>query len=96
MRRAGTPVFASPQAGVQSASRGSSSSQPVVWAPAVDGAIVLSQRGDDFRFVAGEDFAVGYAGHDGDGVRLYIEESFTFEIVEPRAAVSLRYPTKKR
>ena len=69
---------------------------PVVWAPAVDGAVVLSQRGHDFRFVAGQDFAIGYAGTDGDRVRLYIEESFTFEVLEPRAAVSLTYPSRKR
>ena len=28
---------------------------PVVWAPAVDGAIVLSQRGDDFQLTLGQD-----------------------------------------
>ena len=69
---------------------------PVVWAPAVDGAVVVSQRGDDFRLVGGEDFAIGYAGHDGDAVRLYLEESFTFEVIEPRAAVSLVYPSGKK
>ena len=30
---------------------------PVVWAPAVDGAIVLSQRGDDFQLTLGQDTA---------------------------------------
>ena len=33
---------------------------PVVWAPAVDGAVVLSQRGGDFELTVGEDFSVGY------------------------------------
>ena len=33
---------------------------PVVWAPAVDGAVVLSQRGGDFELTIGEDFSVGY------------------------------------
>src|SRR4029078_13121221 len=36
---------------------------PVVWAPAVDGAIVLSQRGGDFELVVGQDLAIGYASH---------------------------------
>ena len=29
---------------------------PVVWAPAVDGAVVLSQRGGDFELTVGQDF----------------------------------------
>jgi len=32
----------------------------VVWAPAVDGAIVLSGRGGDYEMTVGEDFSVGY------------------------------------
>jgi uncharacterized linocin/CFP29 family protein len=64
---------------------------PVVWAPGVDGAVVLSLRGGDFSLIIGEDFSVGYAGSDGDVVRLYLEESMTFEVREPRAAVALRY-----
>lgn len=65
---------------------------PIVWAPAVNGAVVLSMRGDDFRLTVGQDFSIGYLGHDDTTVRLYLEESFTFEILEPRAAVRLRYP----
>ena len=37
---------------------------PVVWAPAVDGAVVLSQRGDDFELVVGQDLSIGYTDHD--------------------------------
>lgn len=65
---------------------------PIVWAPAVNGAVVLSTRGDDFRLTVGQDFSIGYLGHDDSTVRLYVEESFTFEILEPRAAVRMRYP----
>ncbi len=39
---------------------------PVVWAPAVDGAVVLSQRGGDFEITIGEDFSIGYTGADAD------------------------------
>jgi uncharacterized linocin/CFP29 family protein len=49
-------------------------------------------RGDDFRLTVGEDFSIGYLDHDATTVSLYIEESFTFEVLEPRAAVRLRYP----
>jgi uncharacterized linocin/CFP29 family protein len=64
---------------------------PVVWAPAVDGAAVLSLRGGDFRLVVGRDASIGYAGHDGLRVTLYLEESFTFRLQGPDAAVPLDY-----
>jgi uncharacterized linocin/CFP29 family protein len=65
---------------------------PIVWAPSVDGAVVVSQRGGDHVLTLGQDWSIGYAGHRGDGVDLYLEESFTFELREPAAAIALRYP----
>jgi uncharacterized linocin/CFP29 family protein len=62
---------------------------PLVWAPGLDGAVVLSMRGEDFQLTVGEDFSVGYLGHDNDTVRLYIEESFTFWLLSPQAAIPL-------
>jgi uncharacterized linocin/CFP29 family protein len=64
---------------------------PVVWAPAVDGAVVLSQRGGDYELTIGQDLSIGYLTHDADTVRLYLEESLTFQVIEPRAAVHLAY-----
>jgi uncharacterized linocin/CFP29 family protein len=65
---------------------------PVVWAPAVDGAIVLSQRGGDYEMVCGQDLSIGYLSHTDSRVQLYLEESFTLVIGDPRAAVALEYP----
>ena len=65
----------------------------VVWAPAVEGAVVLSQRGGDFELVVGQDFSIGYLDHNATSVTLYIEESLTFRINTPEAAVQL---TEKR
>jgi uncharacterized linocin/CFP29 family protein len=62
---------------------------PLVWAPGVQGAVVLSQRGGDFLFDAGEDLSIGYDRHDGDAVDLYLVESFTFRVATPEAAVTL-------
>lgn len=62
---------------------------PIVWSPGVRGAIVLSLRGGDFLFESGEDLALGYDHHDADNVYLYIEESFTFRVATPEAAVVL-------
>jgi uncharacterized linocin/CFP29 family protein len=64
---------------------------PVVWAPAVDGAIVVSLRGGDFELTIGEDFSIGYLSHDGTSVQLYLEESLTLVDHSPEAAVALVY-----
>jgi uncharacterized linocin/CFP29 family protein len=64
---------------------------PVLWAPAVDGALVLSLRGEDFELVVGQDLSVGYLDHDAERVRLYLEESVTFRAASPEAAVALAY-----
>jgi uncharacterized linocin/CFP29 family protein len=65
---------------------------PVVWAPAVDGAVVISMRGGDYEIVCGQDLSIGYRAHSGDTVELYVEESVTLLINDPRAAVALKYP----
>ena len=62
---------------------------PLVWAPGLSGAIVLSLRGGDFLFDSGQDVSIGYDSHDNDVVRLYLEESFSFHCATPEAAVAL-------
>jgi uncharacterized linocin/CFP29 family protein len=68
---------------------------PVVWAPAVDGAVVISLRGGDFELVVGQDFSIGYLSHNNDSIQLYLQESFTFRPLAPEAAVPLAYSTVK-
>jgi len=67
---------------------------PIIWAPGLTGAVVVSLRGGDFEFVSGRDFSIGYLDHDAEKVRLYIEESFTFRLLSPQAAVPLAYQGK--
>ena len=62
---------------------------PLVWAPGVDGGVVVSLRGGDFKLDVGEDLSIGYEAHDADGVDLYLVESFTFRVATPEAAVAL-------
>jgi uncharacterized linocin/CFP29 family protein len=62
---------------------------PIIWAPGVQGAVVLSLRGGDFLFESGQDLAIGYEGHDAEAVQLYLEESFSFRVATPEAAVTL-------
>jgi len=65
---------------------------PVVWAPGIDCGAVLSQRGGDFVFDCGQDIAIGYRSHDDEDVSLYLEESFTFRVLEPDAVIALDPP----
>ena len=62
---------------------------PIVRAPGVHGAVLVSQRGGDFLFDCGQDLSIGYDSHDGDVVRLYLEESFSFRVATADAAVAL-------
>src|SRR6201999_594415 len=48
----------------------------VIWAPAIDGAFVLTTRGGDFALHIGEDVSIGYLSHDDKKVKLYLQETF--------------------
>ncbi|CAN95443.1 Uncharacterized protein, linocin/CFP29 homolog [Sorangium cellulosum So ce56] len=63
---------------------------PIVWAPALEGGVLLSTRGGDFELTVGEDLSIGYDGHDRQVVELFLTESFTFRVLERAAAVALR------
>jgi uncharacterized linocin/CFP29 family protein len=64
---------------------------PIVWAPGLEGAAVLSLRGGDFELTVGQDWSIGYLDHSAEAVRLYLQESFTFRVLAPEAAVPLGY-----
>jgi uncharacterized linocin/CFP29 family protein len=64
---------------------------PIVWAPAVRGAVVVTLRGGDLEFVSGQDFSIGYLDHSATTVHLYLQESFTFHVLSDEAAVPLAY-----
>jgi uncharacterized linocin/CFP29 family protein len=69
---------------------------PIVWAPGVVGAVVVSMRGGDFDFQSGQDLSVGYESHDSETVSLYIEESYSFRVLTPEAAVAIAPPKARR
>lgn len=62
---------------------------PMAWAPGVRGAVVMSLRGGDFLFESGQDLSVGYEHHDAEAVHLYLEETLSFRVATPEAAVAL-------
>ncbi|MGN7800354.1 family 1 encapsulin nanocompartment shell protein [Leifsonia sp. 22587] len=62
---------------------------PALWVPNTPGPVVVSLRGGDFAFESGQDIALGYSSHTSDEVTLYLEESFSFRVATPEAAVAL-------
>ena len=61
----------------------------IIWAPAIDGAFLLSTRGGDFELHIGQDVAIGYLAHDTTTVQLYLQETLTFLVYTTEAVVTL-------
>jgi len=61
----------------------------IIWAPAIDGAFVLSTRGGDFDLQLGTDVSIGYLSHDAETVQLYLDETLTFLCYTAEASVAL-------
>ena len=61
----------------------------LIWAPAIEGAFVMTTRGGDFELSIGQDVSIGYLSHTDAAVRLYLQESFTFRHLTSEAAVVL-------
>ncbi len=61
----------------------------LIWAPAIEGAFVLTTRGGDFELNIGQDVSIGYLSHTDAAVRLYLQESFTFRLLTSEASVVL-------
>jgi uncharacterized linocin/CFP29 family protein len=61
----------------------------IIWAPAINGAFVMTTRGGDCALYLGEDVSIGYLSHDDKKVRLYLEESFTFLLLTTEASVAV-------
>jgi uncharacterized linocin/CFP29 family protein len=62
---------------------------PIVWVPGMEGGVVMSMRGGDFLFESGQDLSIGYSRHDDEAVDLYLEETFSFRVATPEAAIAL-------
>ncbi len=61
----------------------------LIWAPAIDGAFVLTTRGGDFELNIGQDVSIGYLSHTDAAVRLYLQETFTFRVLTSEASIAL-------
>ncbi len=63
----------------------------ILWSPALDTGVLLSRRGGDYVFTSGQDFSIGWHAHDTRTVKLFLTESFTFQVLEPAAAVTFAW-----
>ncbi|HEX4006359.1 MAG TPA: family 1 encapsulin nanocompartment shell protein [Acidobacteriaceae bacterium] len=66
----------------------------IIWAPAIDGAFIVTTRGGDFDLHLGQDASIGYLSHTEKRVRLYLQETFTFLYLTAESAVALDPPNK--
>jgi uncharacterized linocin/CFP29 family protein len=64
----------------------------IVWAPAIEGAVVLTTRGGDFELDIGQDTSIGYLSHTDAVVRLYLQETFTFRVLTSEASIVMSPP----
>jgi uncharacterized linocin/CFP29 family protein len=65
----------------------------IIWAPAVDGAFVVTMRGGDLDLQIGQDASIGYLSHADTHVHLYLQETFTFLYLTSESAVALSPPS---
>jgi uncharacterized linocin/CFP29 family protein len=68
--------------------------EKIIWAPAIEGAFVVTTRGGDFELHIGKDLSIGYLSHTDAAVRLYLQETFTFLLLTSEASVALAAPGK--
>lgn len=61
----------------------------IIWAPAIEGAFVVSTRGGDLALDIGQDFSIGYLSHTAETVELYLQESFVFRVLTSEATVAI-------
>lgn len=61
----------------------------LIWAPAIEGAFVLTTRGGDFELNIGQDVSIGYISHTESVVKLYLQETFMFRVLTSEASVAL-------
>ena len=61
----------------------------ILWAPAIDGGVVVSTRGGDYELALGQDLSIGYLSHDITAVTLYLHETMTFLVYTDEASVTI-------
>jgi len=50
----------------------------IIWAPAIEGGVVLTTRGGDFQLSIGQDLSIGYLSHSQAQFNSISQETLTF------------------
>jgi uncharacterized linocin/CFP29 family protein len=64
--------------------------EKLIYAPLLDGALLVSLAGGYTELTLGQDMSLGYESHDSNVVRLFFTETFAFRMLEPRAVMVLK------
>ena len=67
----------------------------IIICPNIEGILLVSERGGDFKLTLGQDLSPGYESHDQKEVEMYFTESFTFQIIDPPAFCDIRTTFKR-
>ena len=62
----------------------------IILNPGSFGNFLVSLRGGDMELTVGQDFSVGYVGHTGTTVTLFLTETFTFRVIGPEAILPFK------
>lgn len=63
---------------------------PVIYSNVIDNAYLLPSASDALELTIGQDFSIGYEVHTSKTVRLFLTESFTFRVLDPRCVFSFK------
>jgi len=59
----------------------------IIISPNITEGYLVSARGGDFKLTLGQDISIGYESSTDKEVQLYLTESFTFRVIEPKAVI---------
>jgi len=63
----------------------------IISSPRLEDAILISKTDGNFRLILGQDLSIGYEDREGENLKFFITESFTFNVIVPEAVVGLKF-----
>jgi uncharacterized linocin/CFP29 family protein len=63
---------------------------PIISTPAIKDGLLVQLNSEDLVLTPGQDFSIGYQNHTDKKVKLFLTETFTFSVFEPKAILHLK------
>ena len=63
---------------------------PIIYSSAIQNGLLVQLNSEDLVLTPGQDLSIGYQSHSSKKVKLFLTESFTFSIYEPKAVLNLK------